>query len=80
MLASLLTKFVDGSFPHRSDTWEGATQYTKILDIIGGLSAVVENELDFESGRAIAQEYIRQLFDSVCTYRFTDGASHAILM
>ena len=69
LIARLLSRFVDQCFPRTPEIWEGAVPFTQILDITGGLTAVIEKDMDYASGSAIAQLDVRQHYDTLATVR-----------
>ena len=51
------------------EIWEGALPRTQLQDIVGGLSAVVEKDLDLGSKAAISQSDVKQHYDNVSLLR-----------
>ena len=60
-----LNVFVSKVFKPLDEIWEGAQPKTQVQDIVGGLSCIVEKDLDLESQSAISQADVRQHYDSV---------------
>ena len=64
VLPYMVEPFIDKLLPCPRSVWFGALPRTQVLDILQGLTAVVENAFDLESEGATGQSTVRQFFDS----------------
>ena len=65
VLALKLEALLQTQFTPSKLIWEGGRPKTQLMDIVSGLSLYVEKSLDFHSEGAIAQEDVRQHYDSI---------------
>ena len=65
VLSLKLEAFLQSKFTPSKLTWEGGRPKTQLMDIVSGLSLYVEKALDFHSSGAIAQEDIKQHYDTI---------------
>ena len=65
LLAVKIESFLSTCFTPCSMVWEGARPKTQAMDIISGLTLLVEKSLDLESSGAIAQEDVKQHYDTM---------------
>ena len=65
LLSIKLDSFLSTCFKPCSMVWEGARPRTQMMDIVSGLTLLVEKSLDLESQGAIAQEDVKQHYDTI---------------